>query len=370
MRRKRPRILVVTPTQTHPSLQGNSARILAFGREMKRRGFLVDVLYYVIDHWNEEIARDMRQEWAELHLVSARPHRRQSHASHWGLDDWCPDELVHKVRALCETHAYSAVVVNYVWLSRVLEAVENGLRVIDTHDIFGGRAQLALEAGMEPNWFFTSEAEEGTGLDRADLIFAIQKEERGVLATRTSRPVWTVGHPVHATYRPSPAEEKTVFGYFASGNPWNRASIRVLDHHLAQSRERLAWVLAGSICKADLGLRSCPHVLGMVPAPSDFYDRVHCVLNPMLAGTGLKIKTVEALAHGRPVIGTDEAYRGLETFHPLQQLLTIDDMATAMHDYAASATLRRELSAACGRTYVSYMAETQQAYDDFASFIR
>jgi len=367
---KKPRILLVTPTHTHPPRQGNSARILSFGREMRRRGYAVDLLYYKIDYWSGNTAIAMRAEWDALHLIEPQPHRKQARASHWGLDDWCPDALVHKVRQLCQQHRYQAVVVNYVWLSRVLEAVDNAVKVIDTHDVFGGRAELALASGVEPSWFFTSPEDEAAGLERADIILAIQNEERDLLASRTHRPVYTVGHPVHATYRPLPATNTAIFGYFASANPWNLASVRALDQELAQTEHPMPWLMAGSICRSELNLQSSPRIMGMVQVPADFYDKVSCVLNPMLAGTGLKIKTVEALAHGRPLIGTREAFRGLESFHPMQSLDTIEGMAGAMTEFASSRALRAELAAACARTYVAYMATTQSAYDDFASLIR
>lgn len=366
----KPRILLVTPTHTHPPRQGNSARILAFGREMHRRGYAVDLLYYKIDYWSGNTAIAMRAEWDALHLIEPQPHRKQARASHWGLDDWCPDALVHKVRQLCLRHPYQAVVVNYVWLSRVLEAVDNAVKVIDTHDVFGGRAELALASGVEPSWFFTSPEDEATGLERADIVLAIQNDERDLLASRTSRPVYTVGHPVHATYRPLPPTDTAIFGYFASANPWNLASIRALDQELALNGHAMPWVIAGSICRSELNLQSSPRIMGMVQSPADFYDKVSCVLNPMLAGTGLKIKTVEALAHGRPLIGTREAFRGLESFHPMQSLDTIEDMAMAMTEFASSHALRVELITACAHTYVAYMATTQSAYDDFASLIR
>lgn len=367
---KKPRILLVSPTHTHPPRQGNSARILAFGREMRRRGYAIDLLYYKIDYWSGNTAIAMRAEWDSLHLIEPQPHRTQARASHWGLDDWCPDTLVHYVRHLCQQHRYQAVVVNYVWLSRVLEVVDNAVKVIDTHDVFGGRAELALASGVEPSWFFTSPEEEAAGLDRADVILAIQNEERDLLASRTHRPVYTVGHPVHATYRPIPATDTAIFGYFASANPWNLASVRALDQELAHTVHAMPWVMAGSICRSVTNLRSSPRIMGMVQSPADFYDKVSCVLNPMLAGTGLKIKTVEALAHGRPLIGTREAFRGLESYHPMQSLDTIEDMAMAMTEFAYSGALRAELAATCARTYVAYMAATQSAYDDFAALIR
>lgn len=337
---------------------------------MHRRGYAVDLLYYKIDYWSGNTAIAMRAEWDALHLIEPQPHRKQARASHWGLDDWCPDALVHKVRQLCLRHPYQAVVVNYVWLSRVLEAVDNAVKVIDTHDVFGGRAELALASGVEPSWFFTSPEDEATGLERADIVLAIQNDERDLLASRTTRPVYTVGHPVHATYRPLPPTDTAIFGYFASANPWNLASIRALDQELALNGHAMPWVIAGSICRSELNLQSSPRIMGMVQSPADFYDKVNCVLNPMLAGTGLKIKTVEALAHGRPLIGTREAFRGLESFHPMQSLDTIEDMAMAMTEFASSHALRVELITACAHTYVAYMATTQSAYDDFASLIR
>lgn len=337
---------------------------------MRRRGYAIDLLYYKIDYWSGNTAIAMRAEWDALHLIEPQPHRKQTQASHWGLDDWCPDVLVHKVRQLCQQHRYQAVVVNYVWLSRVLEEVDNAVKVIDTHDVFGGRAELAMASGVEPSWFFTSPEEEATGLNRADLVLAIQNEERDLLLSRTHRPVYTIGHPVHAAYRPLPTTDTTIFGYFASANPWNLASLRALDQELAQTPQPMRWVMAGSICRSEMNLHSSPRIMGMVQAPAEFYDKVSCVLNPMLAGTGLKIKTIEAMAHGRPLIGTQEAFRGLESFHPLQSLDTIKDMTMAMTEFASSDALRTELSAACALTYVAYMAATQSAYDDFAALIR
>lgn len=370
--RAAPRVLMVTPTQTNPAVQGNSARVLAFGRELKRRGFDVEVLYYTLDAWTPEIEAQMRREWSRLHIVDGRAHREQTYAAHWGLDDWCPAELVSRVRRLCTETPYQAVIVNYVWLSACLEMVDGPLRILDTHDIFGDRARLAVEAGLEPSWYFTSREEEARGFDRADVVIAIQEEERQVIAPRSRAPVLTVGHPVHARFlldvRSGPSAAQ--FGYFASNNPWNVASIRALDDALAGDKTSPAWLLAGSICRQPLSLRTRPRILGLVDDPGDFYDLVDCVLNPMAAGTGLKIKTVEALAYGRPVLGTTEAYRGLEIFHPSQAVSTVTDLADLICDYAASPTLRHDIGSASMRTYVSYMQVTQQAYDDLSKIIR
>ncbi len=370
MRPAAPRVLMVTPTQTNPATQGNSARILAFGRELKARGFEVDVLYYVLDDWNPEIENRMRREWSQLHIVEGRPHAKQSHAAYWGLDDWCPAELVQKVRQLCKDHDYRAVIVNYVWLSACLIGIDRPLRILDTHDIFGDRAHLAISAGLEPSWYFTSIEEEARGLDRADVIIAIQHEERQLLLPRTEASVLTVGHPVHARFL-SPRDDVTAepFGYFASGNPWNVASIRALDAALTTTSPPLNWMMAGSICRQPIPFQSHPRILGVLDDPGDFYDLAACVINPMSAGTGLKIKTVEALAYGRPVLGTSEAFRGLTAFHEAQTAPTITDLAQIMRNYLSSPSLRRDVTSASMRTYIDYMQTTQRAYDDLARMI-
>lgn len=371
MSRTTPRVLIVTPTYTHPIDQGNSARINAFGRQLKQRGIEVDVLYFVLDGFRGDGLEQMQREWSQVELLDAVPHKQQSCAAHWALDDWCPDSLIRRVRILTEQREYNAVVVNYVWLSAALEGVRHSLRILDTHDVFGERAQIARDAGMEPSWYFTSAAEERRGLQRADVVIAIQDQERLHFASQTNRPVITAGHIVDAPPSLSrPDSERIEFGYFASANPWNIASLRSLDLSLQKRNHPPSWAVAGSICARMGPSHSNPIRIGRVNRPVDFYDMVDCVINPMTAGTGLKIKSIEALAHGRPLIGTTQAYLGLNVLHDAQRLTSTDEVADAMHEYAQSAGFRHSLQEASQAVFSDYMLSTRQQYDHLAHLIR
>ena len=55
--------------------------------------------------------------------------------------------------------------------------------------------------------------------------------------------------------------------------------------------------------------RSC--FLGEVPDLIPYYRAARCVIAPMVMGSGISIKTVEALALGKPFIGTPKAFRGM-----------------------------------------------------------
>lgn len=56
-----------------------------------------------------------------------------------------------------------------------------------------------------------------------------------------------------------------------------------------------------------------PHVdiLGPVSSVASFYDSVDAVLAPLERGGGMKVKVVEAMMHGVPVIATEHATEGL-----------------------------------------------------------
>jgi glycosyltransferase involved in cell wall biosynthesis len=365
------KVLVVSPVPSHPPVQGNSARILAFGGELKRRGVEADFLYYGMEGLSKEQAEVMIGFWHRFYFVRSQPLQRPTFARSWGVDDWCADQLCDMVKTLAATHRYQAIIVNYVWMSKVLVGVDGPLKIIDTHDVFGNRHLTAEGQGLEPRWFFTTMEEECKGYERADIVVGIQESESAEIRRRHPGKVLTVGHPVEPAFltRPWKPNPSFIFGYLGSGNPWNIRSVLAVDAALA--RDRVArWLLAGTITRQRLLLQSHPFLLGVVDRVESFYDAVECVLNPMLGGTGLKIKTIEAIAFGKPVIGTRDAFEGLRVEHPLHRLESIEAMIEAMKSYTASGALRDELVVSSRELYVRYMAEVTRSYDALVDLIR
>lgn len=367
--RRAPRLLVVSPAPSHPADQGNSARIQGLGAALIARGVVCDFLYYATEGCSPAQHAAMTGFWHALHVLPPVPTGPMGCPGLWAIDDWCDESLVEQVAALQRRWRYDAVLVNYVWMSRVLEAVPEAWRVIDTHDLFGDRHRVALAAGIDPSWFFTSVAEEGRGLARADLVLAIQEEEAATLRQRSATPVVTVGHmpPLHFLEAAPAARVRAPFGYFGSANPWNLASVRQLDTALA-AEAGLPWLLAGRILqRRDLALASAPRRLPQVPDPADFYQAVECVLNPMVPATGLKIKTVEALAHGMPVLGTRHAFSGLPAEHPGHCAADMAEMVALMRAWRDSAAFRRELAAASRLMALRYAAALAAQQDALAA---
>ncbi|HTW31956.1 MAG TPA: glycosyltransferase, partial [Candidatus Sulfotelmatobacter sp.] len=222
------------------------------------------------------------------------------------------------------------------------------VRIIDTHDVFGGREEYFRQIGLDPEWFHTSVEQESMGLDRADFVLAIQAEEADILRARTRAPVHSVGFLECETFLPlrrHAAGDRLVVGYIGSGNPFNVASMRAFAEDLKSRPESLARVqvrVAGRVCSA---FERVPHpftLMGVVESVADFYRSVDVVINPMRGGTGLKIKSQEALSFGKPLVASADAMTGIPTAHPGHRL----DNNAAILDRLMLLADRREMLAA------------------------
>ena len=275
----------------------------------------------------------MEQSWDHFHPVFNPPRAMApSGAGHFRLDDWDDPAVAQAALALHRQFGFGAVVANYVWFSGVLEAFDDDvIKVLDTHDVFGDRDLRMREAGLAPDWFFTTRAEEARGLARADIVLAIQEQEAAEFRALGHKDVRVIGHPLARRFRHRRAREdgRPVIGYLASGNPHNVGAFVALQEQFRgrPARTDRRFVLAGTICRQLPSAVPPFEVLGSLDHTDPFYDRVDVVLNPMATGTGLKIKSVEALFQGVPLVATGNAMIGLPSLHPLHALKGAADVA-------------------------------------------
>jgi hypothetical protein len=361
-------VLIVSPIPSHPQDQGNSARIFSLGRLLQSAGVIVHFLYYQMEGLRPQQRREMEACWDHLHCVpcSLRDNLPTGENGCYGLDDWFEPAVTVSARNLHRRYRFAAVISNYVWFSGVLDAFgPEVLRVLDTHDVFGGRDERFRAVGLAPEWFFTTREEEARGLARADIVLAIQDEEAAELRLRGHGDVRSLGHLLpcrEPALRPIVA--RPTIGYLASGNPLNLSSFNRLRARLLQRPEaaaRLRFVVAGSICD-HLPTEAPPfEMMGRVADTADFYDRVDAVVNPMTAGTGLKIKSVEAVFEGLPLLATTEAMTGLPVLHPAHGFASPEALADWLLESRLDRTALEELSAASRDCAARYGAGVLEA---------
>jgi glycosyltransferase involved in cell wall biosynthesis len=66
---------------------------------------------------------------------------------------------------------------------------------------------------------------------------------------------------------------------------------------------------------------------GRVPSVAPYYERAHAVIVPVFEGSGTRLKIVEALAYGRPVVSTTLGAEGLP-IAPEEHYIVADDAGT------------------------------------------
>ena len=233
------------------------------------------------------------------------------------VDDWYTREITEQLLKISQQVKPDVVLVEYVFLSKVFECFgPDTLKILDTHDIVGNRHRLYQKNDIAPQWFYTSVAQEKKALDRADVVIAIQDEEATYFRQLTRHKVITVGHMVQVSHGDEQADNKTNHLLFVgSSNPINVEALRwFLRDVFPLVRVQLPHIELEVVggCAEKISARDGLILTGRAIDLASHYRRAKAVINPVRFGTGLKIKAIEALAYGRPLITTRAGAAGLE----------------------------------------------------------
>lgn len=232
------------------------------------------------------------------------------------IDDWYDNNLDPIIRYLSEKHNYSHIMVEYVFMSKAFENfTESTVKILDTHDVFSNRDSKYKQAGLEDNFFSTIEKEESKGLNRADIILAIQEEEKEFFEDLCNKNIHTIGHQVKLLPPQKRDPLRNNILYIGPGNIANIKSVedfikKILPEIVARYK-KAQLVLVGNICES-IGPGKWIVKTGEIADLSKAYQLADVVINPVEVGTGLKIKNIEALGHSKPLVTTQYASTGYD----------------------------------------------------------
>lgn len=100
----------------------------------------------------------------------------------------------------------------------------------------------------------------------------------------------------------------------------------VWPHVSPEWRTRVKTIFAGGFPDEQIRRRACECGIEIYAPLSDtealrLFAEADIFLSPVASGTGIKIKTVEAMAHGKPIIGFAGAFRGVPAKHGVHALI-------------------------------------------------
>lgn len=335
------KICLVSGIPVLPTVEGNRSRILALSRAIRAQGHDLwvvllpagmslesDRAMHLAEFGAERFLElpPPSRAWRFLRALPFRIHRKLRKTlglplqPYNGLDDFYQPSWTSRLTALHQRIGFDAVIVEYVFHSQAFMAFPQGIRrILDTHDSFADRHKSYLARGLSEYFFSVRPQEENRGFRRADVILAIQALEatnfRMQLGNHPGNPeVAVVSH-----FNDLSAETVTDHSpcralFLASDNSSNTLAAQTfIAEVLPRVRDQLPGfqlVLAGRICRA-VGDHPGVVKLGHVARVIDAFRQAPVLINPMLVGTGINIKLLDAMTAGIPVVSTDFGIRGL-----------------------------------------------------------
>src|SRR5262249_22738052 len=236
MTSRRVKHLIVSPVPTDLLVAGNRARVAALFTALVSLGHGATFAYAPMKLRNEKMRARLGD---SLHVLQATPPRfpklpgrlqrkvgrtfglKSAHL--WRVDEWFDEGLIPQVRCLQAKESFDSVLIEYMFLSKLATNLPACARtIIDTHDLMGDRHKRYLQAGMGPQWFATTRAEEIAALNRAKAVLAILA---AYLTQSVSTEVYCVGHLLGVDIQPLPAPGGVPYFVCGIRQSYQRASI-------------------------------------------------------------------------------------------------------------------------------------------------
>lgn len=350
-----PLILFVSHVVPFPPSAGNEVRIYKMIQWLRSQGFrialllnhpkldrkrtealrlLVDSLYFVedCDNGNSKTASELqegkiwkaslfggistkgRRLYSGLFAKNALTDEQKSESAKKAL---CPEKLVKATRFLCLRDNPFAVIAEYVFATPCFDMMPEGItKIVDTHDMFSRKGKQVISYGIDDLLSCTPKEERGYLL-KSDIVIAIQPQEAEMFRELVpEREVITVGIDYHTVDRiESDAQIPGTVLVVGSDNALNVHGLKEFYNNswpLIRSKSqnavlRIIGKIGNHLQTDDVRVQIC----GWVENLEEEYKKASVVINPTLAGTGLKIKSVEALCNAKPLVATSNGVEGI-----------------------------------------------------------
>lgn len=234
----------------------------------------------------------------------------------WDLTTPTEDEREVALAAIERRNA-TTVLVNYAFWAPLFDEsrLSGRKRVILMHDLLSARVSRFLSAGTPLDCPLIDEPTELAWLNRADTVLAAQRSEAEEIRTKVRATVLV--QPILFETHPSAGAPEPGRCLFVGGNILpNRTGLewflREVWPRVIAARPDARLIVAGSVSTAVEAKAPAVTALGVVPSLASEYAQASVCVVPLLIGSGIKIKLLEALSYGKATVATSVGVQGLE----------------------------------------------------------
>lgn len=367
-----PAVIVVSAMPVFPCVQGNRRVLRQLLEFLEREGFYTVLVHQerAITDEAKELHRQLVNEYRPVEAPSAALDRRTgalakfrrfsrkivrkiqgvlaSATARHGVSEiaestphsayeprTCWEETKVCVSEVLASRPCTAVIAEYHFMTPVFDIVPSPvLKIVQTIDAHSKIREQIGSRGADTQGREISFEEERRRLLRADVVIGIQEVEtqyfRKMLPERL---VITVGFAAEWSAEPKSERQvaiEPVILFIGSKNPLNQHGIegflsfawpQILVRHPAARCVVIGGVGELLECKRFRGV----DVRGIVSDPGKEWKRAAVVINPVELGTGLKIKTIEAIARGKAIVSSPEGVAGIGSSELDSPVLVAED---------------------------------------------
>ena len=316
------KILLFFPENPLKKDSGNKTRVVELLKYYRHKGFEVD---FVSMHAADFNAEDMEQLKAtglikNGFLMRRKPKKGNMLSYFFNFKipsffysrsktlNFVTYNLKKEFNVILKRYSYDYIIISYANWANLLDSksdIKNAKTIVDTHDF--ATVQAKNNNNFSLGVFFGDEIEK---LNRFDEVWAISEDEFFVFNQFSTSKVRLVPFVLPNNFHKIKTPVYDLI-YVASDNIHNKNSAEWFFGNVYPLIDRnLKIAVIGKIGNA---IDDYPNVekITYVENLDDYYAQSKAALCPMLSGSGIKIKVIEALSYGLPIVTNTRGIDGL-----------------------------------------------------------
>lgn len=311
------KVLIISKCPTHPTNAGNRWGILAQAQILQKLGNEIHFLYvqelpmrmnlmsYLKDldetskYWGNRFHLFTVPKITKLYFNIKKVIDKCFYNNYWKVDEVYPKGLNSYVAKLQENEHFDICIVNYVYLTMLFTKVKFPKTAVFTHDCMSYKNLMVNEPCRTMNAH-----QEAIALQRCQHIFAVQDEEMAYFHLLSPKSkVYNIYSKYD--YHPQDIVNNHNIVFLSGSNSFNVHGIHWFVKEIwpliIKRFSDAQLIIGGSICKVIKDIEGTIGITlyGYVDVPADFYAQADVAINPVFQGTGLKIKTFEAISYDK-----------------------------------------------------------------------
>ena len=315
------KIILVSTCPSHPTTAGNRRFILDQAEMFSNMGHEVFFLYINLRSFkknaeNYKILSSLKVYWKDRLFVYNQSilqkiwsmyiirYRKFLCSGFYKCDDNYPFRLHYFIKKLDAQYHFDVCLLNYFYLTKAFKHINIPIKGLVTHDYFAYKGLLVGDKFVMNN---INANEEAKAMQRSPHIFALNEGEAEYFhrLSPLSKVYCIYGSFI---YRKTPVVGNHNILFLSGPNGYN---VNGLKWFLDNIFERIIFCfpdvmlyIGGAICRVikDWNFNENVNIVGLVDNPEEFYALGDVVINPTYQGTGLKIKTFEAIGYDKVLL--------------------------------------------------------------------